>query len=73
MEVANGDKLKKSQVKMCKLVNGTPTKCKNGKVKKGNITMKLGKKDTDKEGDYVVVISYNGKEYVSEASTVRLS
>ena len=73
VEVANGDKLKKSQVKMCKLVNGTPTKCKNGKVKKGNITMKLGKKDTDKEGDYVVVISYNGKEYVSEASTVRLS
>ena len=73
VEVANGDTLKKSQVKTCKLVNGTPTECKNRRVEKGNINMRLGKKVTDKAGDYVVVISYNGKEYVSEASTVHLS
>ena len=71
VETANGDKLKKNQVKTCKLVNSRPTKCKSKKVKKGNITMKLGKKMTaDKAGDYVAVITYNGKDYVSEASTV---
>ena len=73
VEVTNGDTLKKGQVKTCKLVNGTPTECKNSKVIEGNIYMILGKEVTDIVGDYVVVIRYNGKHYVSEASTVHRS
>ena len=73
VKTTNGDKLKKKQVKICKLVNGNPTKCKKKKVnKKGTFTLKVGKKVTaDNAGEYVAVIAYDGKEYVSDSSTVR--
>jgi len=74
VKAANGDKLKKTQGEFCKLVDGEPTDCKKKKVKKGKIALKLGKKVTaDKAGEYIARITYNGKEYVSEASTVHIS
>ena len=73
VEAANGDKIKKSQVKICKLVDGKLNGCKKGKSKKGYFTKGMGKKvKVAVAGDYVAIVTYNGKEYMSEVSTVHV-
>lgn len=68
-KTTDGSKITKKNVKICKVQNGVRGKCKRGKGKKSKFQLKLGKKGTD--ANYICVVTLDGKEYTSDAVTVK--
>jgi len=71
VKTTDGSKVTKKNVNICKVVNGVRGKCKRGKGKGSSFKLGLGKKVTD--GDYICVVTLDGKEYVSDAVSVKVS
>ena len=69
---ASGEKLDKKSVKICKLEAGVATNCKKvkGKPKKGKFKITFKKPSLAVAGEYVCVVTQEGKETVSDPVTV---
>merc|ERR1712176_736459 len=71
VKTTDGSKVTKKNVKICKIKNGVRSSCKRGKGKGSSFKLGIGKKAAD--ADYVCVITLDGKEYVSDAMSVKIS
>jgi len=68
------NKVRRRDVKICKLVKGKLKKCKKARGKRGTFSRRFGKVKKSVTGEYVAVVTYNGKDYQSpESSTVRVA
>jgi len=74
VEAANGDKIRRKHVKICKLVDGKLKQCKKAKKRKKVFFVRdFGKvENVAVAGDYVAIVTYKKEDYRSEASTVHV-
>lgn len=70
VKTTDGSTVTKKMVQICKLENGVRSQCKKGKGKKGSFKLKLSKNVED--SSYICVVTLDGKEYVSDAASVKV-
>ena len=71
---ANGDSVEDASAKICKLVNGKQSICKDPEIDDGVYTRKIGGPDWKKasftEGEWILVIKEDGESIVSDPSVL---